>query len=65
MWRARAWEALVLEAVSLLAWAQPSAWRAARRELGEGACVVVFNVVVGLGICCGCFPGFLCVRGVL
>ena len=32
---------------------------------GGGACVVVFNVVVGLGICCGCFPGFLRVRGVL
>jgi len=32
---------------------------------GRGACVVVFNVVAGLGICCGCFPGFLHVRGVL
>jgi hypothetical protein len=27
----------VLEAVSLLAWARPAAWRAARRELG-GLC---------------------------
>jgi hypothetical protein len=61
----RTWEALVLEVVSLLALAQPLAWRAARRELGEGASVVVFNVVAGLGICYGCFPGFLRARGVL
>ena len=61
----RAWEALVLEVVSLLALARPAAWRAARRELGEVASVVVFNVVAGLSICCECFPGFLCVRGVL
>jgi ribose/xylose/arabinose/galactoside ABC-type transport system permease subunit len=57
--------ALVLEVVSLLALARLAAWRVARWELGEGACVVVFNVVVGLGICCGCFPGFLRARGVL
>jgi len=41
-WKVRALEveALVLEAVSSLAWAWPAAWRAARRELGrlgEGA----------------------------
>ena len=35
-WRVRAWEALVLEVVSLLALARPAAWRVARWELGEG-----------------------------
>jgi hypothetical protein len=41
-WRVRAWEAeaLALDAIALLAWAWPAAWRALKRELrrlGEGA----------------------------
>jgi hypothetical protein len=58
-------EVPVLMAVSLLALAWLAAWRVARWELGEGRLCCRFNVAAGLGICCGCFPGFLRVCGVL